>query len=129
MTALADDAAKRGITVSTLVKEIIDLHYSLNTPNDLTEAEIEEKVFLELADFVASAASGTEFDINAASHTYGMINMTSCGTKPSIIKARLGKLFAKSIGNTPFENVEVVRLKNGKIKRTTANRAAIYRIK
>ena len=129
LSALTADANKRGTSVSALLREIVDKYYSLNAPNNLTEAEIESKVLSEVESYVKAAAKGTQFDLNRASVTYGQISMVNSGSKPSVIRARLGKVFANAIGKTPFESVEVVRLENGKIKRTTSNRAAIYRIK
>ena len=126
---LDEESKKRGIYVSALVQEILNKHYGLIPPYAKTDAEIEEQVFIELRDYVKRAAVGdgdVEFDLNKASDTYRELEMSYAG-KPSILKANLGKKFAGMIGSGDFANVEQVRI-NGKLKRTVANRAAIYRI-
>lgn len=43
-----------------------------------------------------SGNANTEFDLNMASTTYNQISMTYTG-KPKIVKARIGKAFAKKL--------------------------------
>ncbi len=126
---LNNEATKQGVNVSTLVIDALNQYYGLLGPNKKTEAQLETEVLDEIAVYVADPANaGTEFDLNAASNTYTQIDMTYAG-KPKVVKARIGKKFAKEIG-TPgrFEKVEQVLLANGKPKRTVGNRAAIYSI-
>lgn len=123
------EAASRGVNVSILVVDALNKYYGLVGPNTKTEAQLETEVLDEIAAYVTDPANaGTEFDLNAASTTYTQIDMTYAG-KPKVVKARIGKTFAKEIGIPGrFEKVEQVLLQNGKPKRTVGNRAAIYRI-
>lgn len=123
------EAVSQGVHVSTLVVDTLNKYYGLVDPNTKTEAQLEAEVMREIAEYVADPANaGAEFDLNAASATYTQIAMTYAG-KPQVVKARIGKAFAKEIG-TPgrFEKVEQVLLKNGNLKKTVGNRAAIYRV-
>lgn len=126
---LNTEAASHGVNVGILVVDILNKFYGLVGPNTKTEAQLETDVLNEIATYVSdSANAGTEFDPNAASTTYTQIDMTYAG-KPRVVKARIGRKFAKEIGLPGrFEKVEQVLLENGKPKRTLGNRAAIYRI-
>lgn len=122
---LNSEASRQGVTVSVLLRDIINKYYGLVGPNTLTEAEIENRVFNEIADYIANN-KGTEFDLNKASLTYEQIDMIYAG-KPKVVKARIGKKFAQEIGKPGrFEDVRQVFLPNGKLKRTVKNRAALY---
>lgn len=123
------EAASQGVNVSIIVIDVLNKFYGLVGPNSKTEAQIEKDVLNEIAAYISdSANAGTEFDINAASATYTQIDMTYAG-KPKVVKARIGKKFAREIGLPGrFQKVEQVLLQNGKPKRTSGNRAAIYRI-
>lgn len=115
-----------GVDVCSLVVDILNKHYGLIPPNSLSDIEIEKKVFDELKDYVKNTPVNDEFDLNIASHTYSKIDMIYAG-KPFILKAKLGKKFAKKVGTDDFVNVEPVLI-NGKVKRTVGNRAAVYKI-
>ncbi|MCM2137901.1 hypothetical protein [Vagococcus fluvialis] len=123
------EATKQGVNVSILVVDALNKYYGLVGPNTKTEAQLETEVLNEVAAYVADPFNaGTEFDLNAASTTYSQIDMTYAG-RPKIVKARIGKTFAKEIGlQGRFANVEQVFLANGNPKKTVGNRAAIYRI-
>lgn len=123
---LEADAKKKSVSKVVVVKDILEKYYGLVPANSPTEAELEAKVFEEIADFIATHPAGTTFDLNGASSTYSSIDMVFAG-KPSSFKARLGKLFASKMNNGEFK-VEQVFLPNGKPKKTTDNRASIYRI-
>lgn len=133
---LNDEAAKQGVNISVLVIDALNKYYGLIEPNTKTEAQLETEVLDEIAAYVdnltkikSSADVITEFDLNTASNTYAQIDMTYAG-KPKVVKARIGKTFAKKVGIPgKFEKVEQVFLANGNPKRTVGNRAAIYRIK
>lgn len=124
------EAITKGVSVNLIVIDALNKYYGLIAPNTKTEAELELEVLDEIALFISDPNNkGIEFDLNAASTTYRQIDMTYSG-KPKVVKARIGKKFAKEIGFMErFTNVEQVLLKNGKPKRTVGNRAAIYRIK
>ena len=125
---LNSEAARQGVNVSILVVDALNKYYGLVGPNSKTEAQLVTEVLDEIAAYVADPANArTEFDLNV-SDTYAQIDMSYAG-KPKVVKARIGKMFAKEVG-TPgrFENIEQVLLLNGKPKRTVGNRAAIYRI-
>lgn len=122
---LNSEASRQGVTVSVLLRDIINKYYGLVGPNTLTEAQIENRVFNEIADYIANNKDA-EFDLNKASLTYEQIDMIYAG-KPKVVKARIGKKFAQEIGKPGrFEDVRQVFLPNGKLKRTVKNRAAVY---
>ncbi len=124
---LVSESELLGVGISVLVEDILNKHYGLVSPDKLSDIEIEQKVFNELKEFVKNAKVDEEFDLNKASETYKKISMVYDG-KPRILKARLGKKFAKNIGTLEFANVQQVRNPNGEPKRTVSNRAAIYKI-
>ncbi|MBM7543710.1 hypothetical protein [Periweissella beninensis] len=122
------EATKQGVNVSILVVDALNKYYGLVGPNTKTEAQLETEVLNEVAAYVAAPFNtGTEFDLNAASTTYSQIDMTYVG-KPSIVKARIGRRFAKEIGEGKFANVEQVFIENGRPKKSLGNRASLYRI-
>ena len=124
---LNQESAKLGIALSVLVVDALNDYYGLKLPNTKTEAELEIEVLKEIETFVNDPQNvNTEFDLNMASTTYEQISMTYTG-KPKIVKARIGKTFAKKVGvKPPFLKVEQVLLNNGKPKRSVGNRAALY---
>lgn len=119
------DCAVLGVNDNVLVLDILKKHYGLVPPDTLSDVEIEQRFFKELVAYVKGNPTD-EFDLNVASATYRNIDMVYAG-KPRILKATLGKKFAKRLGKDEFVNVEQVLI-NGKPKRTVGNRAAIYRI-
>lgn len=124
---LNQESAKLGIALSVLVVDALNDYYGLKLPNTKTEAELEIEVLKEIETFVNDPQNvNTEFDLNMASTTYDQISMTYT-SKPKIVKARIGKIFAKKVGvEPPFLKVEQVLLNNGKPKRSVGNRAALY---
>ena len=125
---LLKESTELGVSVSVLVNEVLNKHYGLVPANALSDVQIEKIVLDEILDYVQKTSDTSEFDLNKASPTYCKIDMIYAG-KPHILKARLGKCFAKLVGTGDFSNVEQVMLSNGKPKRTVGNRAAMYRIK
>lgn len=123
--ALNEDATKLGVAVSTLVTDILKRHYGLVPNTTLSETELNAKVFEEVKAYISALKPGDEFDLHAASKTFANIQMVYAG-KPSMIRAKIGKSFAKAVG-TPGDFVQVsVKLRpDGKIKRNK-NNAAIY---
>ncbi|MDI9486291.1 MAG: hypothetical protein QM214_00010 [Bacillota bacterium] len=127
---LTQESARLGINISVLVVDVLKDYYGLKLPNTKTEAELEIEVMKEIEEFVNHPTNvNIEFDLNMASKTYNQISMTYSG-KPKIVKARIGRAFAKKVGVDPsFKNVEQVFLHNGKPKRSVGNRAALYIVK
>lgn len=124
-TALNQDALSHGVAVSTLVTDILKRHYGLAPISTLSETELNLKVFNEVRTHISSLKSGQEFDLYSASVTFAGIEMEYAG-KPSIIRAKIGKSFAKAVNKTgDFKNVSVQLRPDGKIKRTK-NNAAVY---
>lgn len=122
--ALNHDAMKLGVAVSTLVTDILKRHYGLVPITASSESELNAKVFAEVKSFISVLKSGDEFDLCTASETFRNIEMEYAG-KPSIIRAKIGKRFAKAVGKPgDFANVSVMR-RDGIIKRNQ-NNAAIY---
>lgn len=126
-TKLKQESERLGIAISILVVDALNDYYGLKLPNTKTEAELETEVLKEIEAFVKDPKNtNKEFDLNMASPTYAQISMTYNG-RPKIVKARIGRTFAKKVGVVlPFLNVEQVFLNNGKPKRSIGNRAALY---
>ena len=124
---LNNESNELGVSISVLVNDILNKHYVLVPPDALTDLEIEKKVLDEILAYIKDESHIEEFDLNMASATFSKIDMIYAG-KPRILKARLGKTFAKLIGTGNYKYVKQVMLANGKPKRTVGNRAAIYRI-
>lgn len=124
---LNQESTRLGIDLSVLVVDALNDYYGLKLPNTKTEAELEIEVLNDIKTFVNDPQNAnTEFDLNMASTTYNQISMTYTG-KPKIVKARIGKAFAKKVGvESPFLKVEQVLFNNGKPKRSVGNRAALY---
>lgn len=126
-TKLKQESQRLGIAISILVVDALNDYYGLKLPNTKTEAELETEVLRETEAFIKDPKNtNKEFDLNMASPTYAQISMTYNG-RPKIVKARIGRTFAKKVGVVlPFLNVEQVFLNNGKPKRSIGNRAALY---
>ena len=124
---LTSEAEQLGVSISTLVNDLLSRHYGLIPAASLSNSELRKIIFEEIADFVKKQIPHKEFDLNVASSTYRNISMVYEG-KPSSLKAQIGKDFNnKYVGKIePFINVMQVRLPNGKPKLTVSNRAAIY---
>lgn len=125
---LNQESTRLGIALSVLVVDALNDYYGLKLPNTKTEAELETQVLKEIEDFVNDPRNtNTEFDLNMASTTYNQISMTTYTGKPKIVKARIGKAFARKVGvEPPFLKVKQALLNNGKPKRSVGNRAALY---
>ncbi len=125
--ALKEDARKHGVAVSTLVVGILQRYYGLVPISTLSEHELNAKVFSEVKAYISELRAGVEFDLNSSSPTFAEIEMEYAG-KPSTIRAKIGKCFAKMVGEPgDFARVAVKYRSNGKIKRTV-NNATIYQI-
>ena len=124
LEVLNKDAEKYGVPISALVSDILKKYYGLLPNSALSEAELTTKVFEEIKAYVSKLEPGDEFDLSISSETFSNIEMSYIG-KPSIIRAKIGKSFAKVIGSEDFTHVEVQHRKDGKIKRNK-NNAAIY---
>mgnify|MGYP000507377661 CR=1 FL=1 len=128
---LNQESKRLGIALSVLVVDALNDYYGLKLPNTKTEAELETQVLKEIEDFVNDPRNtNTEFDLNMASTTYNQISMTTYTGKPKIVKARIGKAFARKVGvEPPFLKVKQALLNNGKPKRSVGNRAALYSVR
>lgn len=128
---LNQESTRLGIALSVLVVDALNDYYGLKLPNTKTEAELETQVLKEIEDFVNDPRNtNTEFDLNMASTTYNQISMTTYTGKPKIVKARIGKAFARKVGvEPPFLKVKQALLNNGKPKRSVGNRAALYSVR
>lgn len=128
---LNQESKRLGIALSVLVVDALNDYYGLKLPNTKTEAELETQVLKEIEDFVNDPRNtNTEFDLNMASTTYKQISMTTYTGKPKIVKARIGKAFARKVGvEPPFLKVKQALLNNGKPKRSVGNRAALYSVR
>ena len=124
---LNQESARLGVAISILVVDALNDYYGLKLPNTQSQAALEIEVLKEIEAFVKDPKNANmEFDLNMASPTYAEISMTYKG-RPKIVKARIGRTFAKKVGVVlPFLNVEQVFLNNGKPKRSVGNRAALY---
>lgn len=125
---LEQDSSRLGVDVQVLVNDILNKHYGLVPADTMSDAEIERKVLQEITEYIQDENNVDEFDLNMASPTYSRIEMIYAG-KPRILKARLGRVFAKHVASdNEFKYVEQVMLKNGNPKRSIGNRAALYRV-
>lgn len=123
LQSLNNDATRLGVAVSTLVTDILKRHYGLVPESTRSESELNSIVFDEVRDYISNLNSGDIFDLLKASPTYAQIEMTYAG-KPSVVRAKIGKAFAKNIGSGDFSQVSV-NIVNGKIVKSV-NNAATY---
>ena len=124
---LNEEAQKIGVSISTLVVDLLNEHYGLVKKNTYSESQLTQIIFGELKDYVAKQNSDEEFDLLKASKTFATIEMTFAG-KPSTIRAKIGKKFAALVGIPgPFEDVSIAYKTNGKVKKNI-NNATIYQI-
>jgi len=125
LKSLNEDAKKHNVAISTLVTDMLNRYYGLVPNASLSESDLTTKVFDEVKAYILNLQSGDEFDLISASTTFANINMVYAG-KPSTIRAKIGKNFAKKIGKIGiFHNVSVKLKSDGNIKRNQ-NNAAIY---
>lgn len=119
---LSKKSKELGVSLSTLVVDVLNEYFGITS--SLSELQIEQMVMNEIEQYVANPQNvDIEFSISV-SKTYREISMV-CSGKPNPLRARIGKVFAKKVGEG-FFNVEQVFLPNGRPKRTTGNRAAVY---
>ena len=119
---LSKKSKELGVSLSTLVVDVLNEYFGITS--SLSELQIEQMVMNEIEQYVANPQNvDIEFSISV-SKTYREISMV-CSGKPNPLRARIGKVFAKKVGEGSF-NVEQVFLPNGRPKRTTGNRAAVY---
>lgn len=122
---LMDDSENLGISVSALITDILEAHYGLMSPESLSITKVMGKVFNEVEKYIQTLPEGEEFDLLKASETFKTIDMVCLG-KPSTIRARIGKSFARQVRCGKFSNIEVVYKPNGEIKKSV-NAATTYR--
>jgi len=120
------EAQRLGVSVSTLVVDLLNDYYGLVPKNTLSLTQVTTKVLDEVKDYISNLKPNDEFDLLKASNTFKNIEMVSSG-KPSTNRANIGKSFSKRIGKTPFVNVDVVYRPDGKVKKSR-NNATIYKV-
>lgn len=126
---LKSEASNLGVSVSTLVVDLLNEKFSLGNKNKYTESQLTKMVFDEIKSFVSDPKNnGKEFDLLTASNTFKTIEMTFDG-KPSTIRAKIGKEFSKKIDlGQSFPQVRrSYKSSNGKLKKSQ-NNATVYKI-
>ena len=124
---LEEDAQKRNLSASALVVDILSAYYGLTASNTLPLADLTQKVFTEVAQYIADPNCKSEFALSDASDTYNAIEMTGY-RKPRTVRAKIGASFARLIGTPgPFADVAAVQGPNGKPK-LNVNNAAVYKV-
>ena len=126
---LKSEASNLGVSVSTLVVDLLNEKFSLGNKNKYTESQLTKMVFDEIKSFVSDPKNnGKEFDLLTASNTFKTIEMTFDG-KPSTIRAKIGKEFSKQIDlGQSFPKVKrSYKSSNGKLKKSE-NNATVYKI-
>ena len=126
---LKSEASNLGVSVSTLVVDLLNEKFSLGNKNKYTESQLTKMVFDEIKSFVSDPKNnGKEFDLLTASNTFKTIEMTFDG-KPSTIRAKIGKDFSKQIDlGQSFPKVKrSYKSSNGKLKKSE-NNATVYKI-
>lgn len=126
---LEKEASNLGVSVSTLIVDLLNERFGLVSKNKYSESQLTKKVFDELKAFVSDPKNlGKEFDLLTASETFKTIEMTFDG-KPSTIRAKIGKEFSKQLDSgLSFQQVQRSYKPNGKLKKSI-NNATIYIIK
>lgn len=124
-TRLDTEAKELGVSVSTLVADLLNDHYGLIPKNTLSLTQATTLVLSEVKDYIKNLKPTDEFDLSV-SPTFKSIEMVSAG-KPSANRANIGRTFAKKIGKSPFSSVTIARRPNGKPKKNL-NNATIYTI-
>lgn len=122
---LNEEATKSGASVSKFVTELLENYYGLSKNPELTITQLTTKVLNEIELFLKEneEKGRVEFDLNMASGTYRQIDMT-CGKKPSMVRASIGRSFVSKIGKPPFANVRKC-LVNG-TQKLSLNNALVY---
>ena len=125
---LKSEASNLGVSVSTLVVDLLNEKFSLGNKNKYTESQLTKMVFDEIKSFVSDPKNnGKEFNLLTASNTFKTIEMTFDG-KPSTIRAKIGKEFSKQIDlGQSFPQVRRSYKSNGKLKKSE-NNATVYKI-
>jgi hypothetical protein len=123
---LEADAKKKGVSVSTLVTDLLNEHYGFSQKDTPNLTQLTAIVLEEVEEYLAKSNAPIEFDLNAASETYRKIDMTY-GKKPSTVRASIGRSFGSKIGKAPFTNVRLSKTTDGKQK-LSVNNALVYEI-
>jgi len=118
---------EKGLSVDELLNFILRERYKVSQEG-LSREDTIKQIDAEIKSFVFNSAhAGKYVTLNEMSKTMANV-ATYYGGKPTGIKAFLGKHYAKLFGNPPFEHVKVSRTEDGKIRRDSYTRAAIYHI-
>lgn len=133
-TMLSQDAAKKGVSESTLITEILNEYYGLNVKSQSSLTALTQKVLDEVEDYIKTLSAGATFDLNTASATYRGIEMAQFKNQfktPKTVRASIGRSFKSKIGKAPFDRVRIATYKdkNGNTKiQTSVNNALMYEI-
>lgn len=131
---LSQDAAKKGVSESTLITEILNEYYGLSVKTTTSLTSLTTTVLKEVEEYVKSLSAGDTFDLNKASATYREIEMAQFKgqTKtPKTVRASIGRSFVSKIGKAPFDHVKKSTYvdKKGNIKQNLSdNNALVYEI-
>ena len=121
MEKLAQEAARKGISITTLVMDILLEHCNATSVTSAS-GDMEAAVFAETRKF-AEENPGVEFSLRDASPTFKSIENRSQ-------KAHIGHMFNRTMQSCPnepfFRAVHQVMNDDGTPKRSSHNLAALY---
>lgn len=123
---LETEAKNKGISISSLVVELLQEHYEIKPKPVIALSDAIDKVLNEVEEYVKCISVDETFDLLTASETFKNIEMTVEG-KPATNRATLGKIFASKIGIQPFENVELSYKSDGVTIERSKNKATMYK--
>jgi hypothetical protein len=123
---LDEEALRLGVSVSTMVVDLLNELYGLVPKNTLSLTQATTQVLDEVTEYINTLNVNDEFDLLSASDSFKNIDMISSG-KPSAIRASIGRSFSKNIGTDRFSNIEIAYRSDGKVKKTN-NNATIYKV-
>lgn len=121
---LETNAKTLGVSVSALVVDILNQHFSLKM-DDVPLTELTQMVMHEVEEHIASLEPKAEFTLESASETFRNIDMVAAGGKISAIRANIGKSFARKVGHDTFKHIAIAYKESGKPKKNI-NNASVY---
>lgn len=122
---LETEAQSKGVSVSTLVSDILNEYYGLSKNVTKSVTELTVIVLKEVEDYISTLPKGEIFDLKMASATYNDIPMTN-GKRPQAIRASIGRSFGAKLGKGSFSNVRKAT-QNGK-QILSVNNALMYEV-
>lgn len=121
---LEADARIRGVSISTLVTQMLQRHYGIAPNPAMTLAEAIPTVLDEVESYVYFLDVGETFDLTKASKTFARMGLAVKG-KAATNRATVGKVFAAKVGTAPFENIALVYDEDGNVARSES-KATLY---